>query len=43
LESGIIYKSDKKKYHYRGLDKPIENDSSAQLPFSRSSDDDAPY
>ncbi len=43
LESGIIYKSDKKKYHYRGLDKPIENDSSEQLPFSRSSDDDAPY
>jgi KaiC/GvpD/RAD55 family RecA-like ATPase len=43
LESGIIYKTDKKKYYYKGLDKPVENDSSEQLPFSRSSDDDAPY
>ena len=43
LEAGIIYKSDKKKYYYNGLNKPTENDSSEQLPFSRSSDDDAPY
>ena len=43
LESGIIYKTDKKKYYYKGLDKPVENDSSEQLPFSRSADDDAPY
>jgi hypothetical protein len=43
LESGIIYKTDKKKYYYKGLDKPVENDSSEHLPFSRSADDDAPY
>jgi hypothetical protein len=41
--SKIIYRNEKKKWFYNGLDKSILNDSPEQLPFSRSSDDDVPY
>ncbi|MBQ9568630.1 MAG: hypothetical protein IJR24_00905, partial [Alloprevotella sp.] len=33
MEAGIIYKSDKKKYHYNGLNKQQPNDESETLPF----------
>ena len=33
-EKGIIYKSDKKKYHYNGL-KELPNDQTEQLPFPK--------
>ena len=35
-ENGIIYKSDKKKYHYNGL-KELPKDNSQDLPFERPS------
>lgn len=38
MEKGIIYKSDKKKYHYNGL-KELPNDTSEELPFAPPSDD----
>ena len=43
MESGIIYKTDKKKYHYNGLSKQVPNDQSEQMPFSRSDEEEAPY
>jgi hypothetical protein len=39
-EYGIIYKTDKKKYHYNGLNKDIPNDQSDSLPFARQNDND---
>lgn len=33
MESGIIYKSDKKKYHYKGLNAIADNDQAEDLPF----------
>ena len=36
-ENGIIYKSDKKKYHYNGL-KELPNDQSESLPFDKGND-----
>lgn len=42
-EHGIIYKSDKKKYHYNGL-KELPNDTSGTLPFdSPSGEEEVPY
>lgn len=41
-EHGIIYKSDKKKYHYNGL-KELPKDNSQDLPFEGSTSEDAPY
>jgi hypothetical protein len=41
-EHGIIYKSDKKKYHYNGL-KELPNDNTQDLPFERPTSDNAPY
>ena len=38
MEKGIIYKSDKKKYHYNGL-KELPNDTAEELPFAPPSDD----
>ena len=38
-EHGIIYKSDKKKYHYNGL-KELPNDTTEQLPFEGPSDEE---
>lgn len=43
-EAGIIYKSDKRKYHYAGMNGNIPNDKSEDLPFSKpSSDENAPF
>ena len=41
-ENGIIYKSDKKKYHYNGL-KELPKDNTQDLPFEGPSGGDAPY
>ena len=42
-EHGIIYKSDKKKYHYNGL-KELPKDTSRTLPFdSPSGEEEVPY
>ena len=41
-ENGIIYKSDKKKYHYNGL-KELPKDNTQELPFDKSSDENVPY
>ena len=41
-ENGIIYKSDKKKYHYNGL-KELPKDNSQDLPFDKPSGEEAPY
>ena len=43
MEAGIIYKSDKRKYHYNGLNRQAPNDQEEQMPFERSDDDEAPY
>lgn len=34
MEAGIVYKSDKRKYHYNGL-KELPQDTAKQLPFDR--------
>jgi hypothetical protein len=41
-EHGIIYKSDKKKYHYNGL-KELPKENSQDLPFDGPNNDEAPY
>ena len=41
-EHGIIYKSDKKKYHYNGL-KELPKDNSQDLPFDKPSSEEVPY
>ena len=41
-ENGIIYKSDKKKYHYNGL-KELPKDTSEQLPFDGPKNEEVPY
>ena len=41
-EHGIIYKSDKKKYHYNGL-KELPKDNSQDLPFEGPTSENAPY
>lgn len=41
-EHGIIYKSDKKKYHYNGI-KELPKDNSQDLPFEKPNTDEAPY
>lgn len=43
MESGIIYKSDKRKYHYNGLTKQVPNDEEQKMPFEGSSNEEAPY
>ena len=44
MEYGIIFKSDKKKYHYSGLNKEMPNDQSEALPFDKpSSDENTPF
>jgi hypothetical protein len=35
MENGIIYKSDKKKYHYKGLNAIADNDQAEILPFDK--------
>ena len=34
MEAGIIYKSDKKKYHYNGLDRQQPDDEAQQIDFT---------
>lgn len=41
-ENGIIYKSDKKKYHYNGL-KELPKDNTQDLPFDGPKNEEVPY
>ena len=41
-EHGIIYKSDKKKYHYNGL-KELPKDNNQDLPFDGPKNEEVPY
>jgi hypothetical protein len=41
-EHGIIYKSDKKKYHYNGL-KELPKDNAQDLPFEGPKNEEVPY
>ncbi len=41
-ENGVIYKSDKKKYHYNGL-KGLPKDNSQDLPFDGPDSEQVPY
>ena len=43
MESGIIYKTDKKKYHYAGLHRERPNDQSEGMPFDAPDNGEAPY
>jgi hypothetical protein len=43
MENGIIYKTDKKKYHYNGLNKQAPNDQSQQMPFDAPDNGNLPY
>lgn len=43
LESGIIYKTDKKKYHYAGLHRERPNDQPEGMPFDAPENGDVPY
>lgn len=42
LESGIIFKDDRKKYHYKGINKPLPNDKIDDIPFTES-DEEPPF
>lgn len=42
LENGIIYKNDKKKYHYNGL-KQLPDDGAQDLPFGKQNNEEAPF
>ena len=42
-ESGIIYRTDKKKYHYNGLNKQVPNDHQEEMPFDAPDNGEAPY
>lgn len=41
-EEGIVYRTDKRKYHYNGLNRELPNEQSEALPFERQNDD-VPY
>ena len=43
MEYGIIYKSDKRKYHYNGLTQQTVNDQPEQLPFARPDNEDTDF
>ena len=43
MEYGIIYKSDKRKYHYNGLTQQTVNDQPEQLPFDRPDNEEAEF
>lgn len=43
MEAGIIYKSERKKYHYKGISKAVANDTTEDLPFERSDEKDTPF
>ncbi len=42
MENGIIYKNDKKKYHYNGL-KQLPDDCAQDLPFGQPTNEGAPF
>ena len=42
MESGIIYKNDKKKDYYKGIDKPMPNDKVEDI-FDGTSENEAPF
>lgn len=42
-EKGVIYKSDKRKYHYNGLNATPPNDLAESLPFNKPDNSDAPF
>jgi hypothetical protein len=42
-ESGIIYRTDRKKYHYSGLNGQNQNNHSEEMPFPPSDEDDADF
>ena len=42
MEKGIIYKSNKKKYHYNGI-KELPQDTSEQLPFDRPEEENVDF
>lgn len=42
LEYNIIYKDDKRLYHYNGR-KELQNDQSEKLPFAKAPDEDLPF
>jgi hypothetical protein len=44
LELGIIYKNEKKKYHYKGIDKQMLNDLAEAIPFEQMNpNDETPF
>ena len=43
VENGIIYKSDKRKYHYAGLSKQAPNDKAEDLPFEPPTNDSTDF
>jgi hypothetical protein len=44
LETGIIIKDSKKKYHYKGIDKPLANDAAENIPFDKPDpNDETPF
>lgn len=44
LETGIIIKDSKKKYHYKGIDKPLANDAAENIPFDKPNpNDETPF
>ena len=44
LESGIIYKDEKKKYHYKGLKKELPDDRVESIPFEpNNGNEEAPF
>ena len=43
MENGIIFKTDKKKYHYNGLNKQAPNDQPQQMPFDAPDNGNLPY
>ena len=44
LESGIIYKDEKKKYHYKGLKKELPDDRVESIPFEpNKGNEEAPF
>ena len=42
MEAGIIYKNDKKRYHYKGMEKPLPNDVTGDI-FDGSTQEEAPF
>lgn len=43
MEAGIIFKSENKKYHYKGMWKSTPNDLAEDLPFEKPDNGDVPF